>query len=89
MCEQVKNLLFLPLHGRIIGNAFGVGVPRALKADLIQYQLSGDFIIDRNETTVVSALCSTRQSAPCESHRYSSGKMAFGYQVNDFPVHVL
>lgn len=51
--EQEKNLLFLPLRGTIIGNAYGVRVSRALKIDLIQYYLNGDFIIDRNKITVV------------------------------------
>lgn len=52
----------MPLHGTIIGNAYEGGVAGALKADLTQYYLSGDFIIDRNKTTVVSALSSIRQS---------------------------
>lgn len=60
--QEKKNLLFLPLHGTILGNAYGVGVSRALKADLIQYYLNGDFIIDRNKSTAVFALCSIRQS---------------------------
>lgn len=62
--QEKKNLPFLPLHGKIIGNAYEVADSRALKADLIQFYLNGDFIIDRNKTSVVFALCSTRQS-PC------------------------
>lgn len=51
--QEKRNLLFLPLHGTILGNAYGVGVSRALRADIIQYCLSGDFITDRNKTTAV------------------------------------
>lgn len=81
MCKQEKKNLFLPLHGTAIGNAYGGGVSRALKADLVQYYLNGDFIIDRNKTTVVSALRSIRQSPSSDllllqvSH---SAKMPFG-----------
>lgn len=50
--EEKKNLLFLPMHGRILGNAYGVGVSRALNADLTQYWLNGDFITGINKNTV-------------------------------------
>lgn len=50
--EEKKNLLFLPVHGRILGNAYGVGVSRALNADLIQYWLNRRFITGINKTTV-------------------------------------
>lgn len=77
MHEQEKNLLFLPLCGTIIGNAYGVGVSRALKADLIQYYLNGDFIIDRNKTTVIFALCNIRESPSSDLLLHASLKLRY------------
>lgn len=70
--KKKKNLLFLPLNWTIIGSAYGVGVSRALKADLIQYYLNGDFIIDRNKPRVVFALCSIREFSSSDLLLYAS-----------------
>lgn len=48
--EQTKNPPLLPMHGTIIGKAYGAGASTALNADLIQYWLNGDFIVDINKT---------------------------------------
>lgn len=47
--KEKKNLLFLPVHGRILGNAYGVGVSRTLNADLNHYWLNGDFNTGMNK----------------------------------------
>lgn len=86
--EQKKNLLFLPVHGTILGNAYGVGVSRALNADLIQYWLNGDFIIDINRNTVFfGSPCPMQHQTfihlPVTSSYMQvsySDKIAFGYR---------
>lgn len=83
-CEQVKHLLFLPLHGTIIGNAYGVGVSRALRADLIQYYSVGISLLTEINPQWFPHSAASGSHLPvtpptCELYRYNPGEMAFGY----------